>query len=185
MDADFAVLRENETGARRSASAGILRRLPVGAEPHAGGRRAFPRLGAALSRDRGRDRRRCRRSRSTPRRTAISPAWRADARPGMRYGFRTDTRDQAAARPGLALSAGRAARAVGNRRSRRVPLDRPGLARPPARGAGHLRDACRHLHPGGHLGGGCARTARAGRARHHLHRADAGRRFPRPLRLGL
>ena len=39
--------------------------------------------------------------------------------------------------------------------------------------------------PEGTLGGGGARAAGAGRARHHLHRADAGRRFPGPLRLGL
>ena len=96
-------------------------------------------------------------------------------------------------------------------RRRRDALPRPGLALP-ARGphgpsqvvdpaafrwtdgdwrgvalAGqvHLRDARRHLHAGGHLGGGRARAARAGRRSASPARGHAGRRLPRPLRLGL
>ena len=110
----------------------------------------------------------------------------AEARPGMRYGFRTDTRGEAAARPGLALSAGGAARAVGNRRSRKRSAGPTRLWRGrQARGTGHLRDACRQFHTRGHLSGGRARSARTGRARRHLHRADAGRRFPGTFRVGL
>src|SRR3954465_2340384 len=93
MDADFAALRENETGARRGASAGILRRLPVGAEPLPGGGVHFrvwaPRVREiAVEIDGG---------------PPIALKAEADgyysglvpeARPGLRYGFRTDTLDR-------------------------------------------------------------------------------------------
>src|SRR4051794_39885129 len=93
MDADFAALRENETGARRSASAGILRRLPVGAEPLAAGGVHFrvwaPRVREiAVEIDGG------------PPIALKAEAdgyysrLAADARPGLRYGFRTDTLDR-------------------------------------------------------------------------------------------
>ena len=55
-------------------------------------------------------------------------------------------------------------------------LDRRRLARRRPRRPGHLRDARRHLHAGGDLGGGRARAAGAGRARRH--RASRSCRSP-------
>src|SRR4051812_30823742 len=93
MDADFAALRENGTGARRGASAGILRRLPVGAEPLAAGGVHFrvwaPRVreiaveidgGPPIALEAEAD--------------GYYSGLALDARPGMRYGFRTDTLDR-------------------------------------------------------------------------------------------
>ena len=94
-------------------------------------------------------------------------------------------RREAVSGSGVALSAGRTARSVGDRRSVGVPLDRRGVAGRVARRAGHLRAARRHVHARGHVGGGGARAARARAARHHGDRGDAGRRVRRPLRLGL
>ena len=65
--------------------------------------------------------------------------------------------------PGLALPARRPARPVAGRRPGAVRLDRRGLARGGAARAGPLRDARRHLHAGGHLGGGRARSCRSWR----------------------
>ena len=52
--------------------------------------------------------------------------------------------------------------------------------------AGHLRDARRHVHAARARGRAAARELpRARRPRRHRARGDAGRRLPRPLRLGL
>ena len=56
----------------------------------------------------------------------------------------------------------------------------PGIERP-----GPLRAARRHLHARGHVRGRDPAPARPARARRHGDRADAGRRVPRPPRLGL
>ena len=100
------------------------------------------------------------------------------ARAGTIYRFRLDGAGDVP-RSGLALPARRAARPVAGRRSATLRLDRPRLARRRIDGAGHLRDARRHLHARRDLGRGEAAAARAGRARHHDRRGDAGRRLPR------
>ena len=187
MGADFAALTTNDITARHDRPAGLVpgpvRRLPVGAEAQPGGGVHFRcgRRASIGSRSRSTARRR---SRCGKRAAAILGSGR---RCRSRHALRLPRRHarQATARPGLALPAGRAARTVRDHRSCELPLDRPRLARPSARGDGRLRDACRQLHPGGKLGGGFARTAGTGRNRHHLYRGDAGRRFRRTLRLGL
>ena len=93
MDADFAALRENETGARRGASAGVLRRLPVGAEPLAAGGVHFrvwaPRVREiAVEIDGGPPI--ALKAEADGYYSGLAP----DARPGLRYGFRTDTLDR-------------------------------------------------------------------------------------------
>src|SRR3954454_13001242 len=93
MDADFAALRENESGAQRGASAGIPRHLPVGAEPLAAGGVHFrvwaPRVreiaveidgGPPIALNAEAD--------------GYYSGLAVDARPGLRYGFRTDTLDR-------------------------------------------------------------------------------------------
>ena len=94
MGADFAALRENETAARRDAPAGVVRRLPVGAEPLPAGGVHFrvwaPRVREiAVEIDGGPPDRAQRRGGRL-----LLRAWSRDARPGMRYGFRTDTLDR-------------------------------------------------------------------------------------------
>ena len=59
-------------------------------------------------------------------------------------------------------------------------LDRPAVARMRVSGI-----ACRHLHDGRHLSRRHRQARRHRRGGHHRHRADAGRRFLRPLELGL
>src|SRR3954471_15471163 len=93
MDADFAALRKNETGARRSASAGTLRRLPVGAEPLAAGGVHFrvwaPRVREiAVEIDGGPP------IALKAEADGYSSGLVPEARPGLRYGFRTDTLDR-------------------------------------------------------------------------------------------
>ena len=61
-------------------------------------------------------------------------------------------RRAAVSRSGVALSAGRTARAVGDRRCLVLCLDRRGLARRVTRRPGRLRNARRHLHARRHLG---------------------------------
>ena len=53
------------------------------------------------------------------------------------------------------------------------------------RGPGALRDACRHVHAGRHLGGGGREAALPEGPRRHRGQHDAGQRVPGPLRLGL
>ena len=78
----------------------------------------------------------------------------------------------------LALPAGRPARPLAGRRSRRLPLDRRRLAGVPLEG-----QVIYEMHIGtftreGTWDGRRARAARAGRRRHHRARGHAGRRFP-------
>ena len=188
MSVDFAVLEAVESTPEPRATyerpSGFVRRLPVGAEPQLRGRRAFSRLGAARSRDRRRNRRLlpdragCRGGR-----LFLGPDRRRAARHALWLSH--ETSGEAAARSGLAFSAGRTARAIGNRRSRGVPLDRPGLARPQREELVIYEMHVGTFTPEGSWEAAAREAARAGRARHHLHRADAGRRFSRPLRLGL
>ena len=88
-------------------------------------------------------------------------------------------------RPGVKISTRRTARTFGNRRSRGFRVDRPHMARGSTRATRHLRDACRHLHPGGKLGSRFARAAGSRRARYHLPRNYARGGIPGPVRLGI
>ena len=127
-----------------------------------------------------------RRRRWIARRTATTGAVRRGARAGGRYWFRLDG-DAAASRPGVALSARRAARAVRLRRSldafrwtdarlARAHADRPGAStrctsarsRAKARGAPRRRS-----------------SPELARHRHHRDRDDADRGVRRAVRLGL
>src|SRR3954471_20099418 len=146
MSADFAVLEATEftpeTRAMSEQASGFVRRLPVGAEPQPEGGVHFrvwaPRVREIAIEIKG-----------------FSPialqaeadgyysGLVADARTGMRYGFRTDIPDKPLPDPAARFQPEGPHGPSRDHRSRDVPLDRPELARPAARGAGHLRDACR------------------------------------------
>ena len=88
-------------------------------------------------------------------------------------------------RPGLAVPARGPARAVGGDRPRRFPLDRRRLAGPRAPGARSSTRCTSARSPPRGPGGPPPRSARPGRAGHHRAGGHAGRRLPRPVRLGL
>ena len=73
------------------------------------------------------------------------PARRAD-----RLRLPPGRRRQGAARPAVALATRRGARTLAAPSSRRTRVAGRGVDRPPAGWQRHLRDAHRHLHPGGH-----------------------------------
>ena len=114
-----------------------------------------------------------------------SPASSRDLTAGTEYRYRLNE-GQAFPDPASRFAAARRSWTVGRRGSSRVQLEAlagwTGIAPDRSR---HLRAARRHLHPGGHV---CRRrrsTRVAGAPRRHRDRADAGRRFPGPLELGL
>ncbi len=124
-----------------------------------------------------------------PMRPAATPGWwEADAAGGGRLRHRLRVpggRRRAAAGSPVPVAAAGQRGAEPHLRSWRLPVDRPGLAgRAPAR-RGDLRDARGHVHPGGDVrrGDRAARPAPGPRRGHD--RADAGRRVPRPARLGI
>ncbi len=93
------------------------------------------------------------------------------------------------ARPAQRLAAARRARPEPHLRPVRLRLDRRRLARAPFRRRrarlGGLRAAHRHLHPRGHPRLRPDPPRPPGRPRRRRRRADAGRRLPRSLGLGL
>ena len=171
----------------------VTRRLPVGAEVIPGGGVHFrvwaPRRGrveVVFEGDAGPGQGICPPvTRSEPRREWL--LLRVDGRGGCRRPLPLPPRRRrrAVPGPGLALPARRPARPLPGHRPGRLPVDRPRLARHGAGGPGALRDAHRHLHPGGDLGGGGPRAAGPGGPRHHRAGGHAGGRVPRPVRLGL
>ena len=166
----------------------LSRRLPIGAERQPGGGRSLPAVWAPRAHRvavaSGGRRVRGRAGRRRP--AATSAAWSRRAA-AARATASASTAASACSRPGVALSARGPARPVAGRSTR------PPSPGPTATGAAsgregqvHLRDARRHLHaaraPGRRRRGELPELARA---RHHRARGDAGRRVPRPLRLGL
>ena len=130
---------------------------------------------------RARRRRRPRAGRRRPRRPRG-----ACCRPRAGDDYCVRARRRRAARPVLALAAGRAARAVARRRPRRVRVDRRRLRAAGARRRRPLRAARRHVHARRARSTRRSRTCAAlRRARRHRDRADAGRRVPGRARLGL
>ena len=178
---------EAERWQRRRPTRGVrtpIRRLPVGAEPTAGGAHVrvwAPRRRRVAVVARGRRRR----LRSRPRPAATSPAPSPASAPAPATAS-ASTAASRRSRPRLALAARGAARAVGGGRPGRFRWTRRGLARPrpprarcstsctsaPSRPRAPGRAAARELP---HLAD----------ARGHGARDDAGRRVPRPVRLGL
>ena len=94
-------------------------------------------------------------------------------------------RRRAAAGPAVALAAAGQRGAEPHLRSRRLPVDRPGLAGRAAARRGDLRDARGHVHPGGDVRRGDRAARPSPRPGRGHDRADAGGRVPRPARLGL
>ena len=99
--------------------------------------------------------------------------------------LRVRARRSAAARPVQPLAARGHPRPVPPARPAQLRVDRRRLG--PARGRRPraLRAARRHVHRRGHVRGRDRAPARTPRAGRHGDRADAGRRVPRPPRLGL
>ena len=157
-------LAPNSSGSRHRA------RPRVGAAARSVSRSLFQAVNATASRTR----------------TAATSAARLPRRAGDRYQFEARRRREAVSGSGVAIPAGGSARAVGDRRSRRV------LAGPTAawRGASREGQVVYELHVGTfttrrHVGRGRTRAARTRAPRHHAHRGDAGRRVRGTLRLGL
>ncbi len=115
--------------------------------------------------------------------TAGSSSTMPGARPGDALPIPHRRRDRRA-RSGVALPArGRARAERGDRSGLRLAdarLDGPAVARMRV-----PRTACRHVHGARHVSRRDRQARPCRRGRLHRHRADAGRRFLRPLELGL
>ena len=165
----------------------LLRRLPIGAEClrtaasiSASGRRAPSASpwcsGPAATREK---------PLSPPRRADTSRDASAEAAEGTLYRFRLDD-GGALSRSGLALSAGGPVRPVARRGSGGLRAG-PTPAGPARRCASRSSTSCTwaRSRAEGTWAAASAAARRARRSRGHVHRDDAGRRVPRPLRLGL
>ena len=109
----------------------------------------------------------------------------ATAQPSTAISNSTRRPSRPLARSGLAFSTRWAARSVQVGRSRRLRLATTATGRAHAAGPGLLRDAHRHLHARGNLGGRGRATGRTGRAGRHRAGDHADCRVCRPIRLEL
>ena len=164
----------------------VRRRLPIGAELSIGDGRVHFRVWAprvsrgSLSSSTGTHRP----SRAGSGAAGTSAATVA-ARPGDRVPIPARRRREALSRSGVAISAGRSARSVGDRRPAAFRWTDAAW-----RGVSLEGQVVYELHigtftPRRHVGRGRERAAGARAHRHHADRGDAGRRVRGPVRLGL
>ena len=180
-----AVSRARTTACRRRDSNEAEAAALSGRSRGHGRRRRVPRLGAEAPPRRGRHRGR-RRACLDGRAGRLFQRLRARNRARRPLPLPSRRRRDALSRSGVPLPARGTARALGGRRSRRVPRGRT-RAGAASTLAGQV---IYEMHVGtftrdGTWAAAAERAALAQGHRHHADRDDAGRRFPGPLRLGL